>query len=178
MLVMGFCITNQIFSKEKNLITTDLLTLTAGVLNARYEKPFKNNSTLEFRGAILSQNIGDWKLNGFGLGAGYYFYPNKNLLKELFYGPSVNLSIVNAEYTYQTVDINTMTLIKTTDKASGTLISLGFEVGYKWIFKGGYTLGVGVGVGLGIGEITVAGSKLNYGSTGLSRLSLDIGYAW
>lgn len=140
----------------------------------------KNNKTLEFAGAILGQNIGDWKLNGFGIGTGYYIYPNKKIFKELFYGPTINLSMINAEYTYDTIDTSVWpwTTRKVTEKSIGTLIILGFDLGYKWIFEGGFSLGVGAGVGLSIGEIKVSGTKLNYGSTGLTRLSVDVGYAW
>lgn len=38
--------------------------------------------------------------------------------------------------------------------------------------------GLGVGAGYSIGELKVGDEKVNYGGVGLSRASVDLGYAF
>jgi len=171
------CITT--FAEEKNLLSMDLFSLSVGELNAKYEKPFSDSSTIEFRGGILYQSINYWQLKGLDLGLGYYVYSNKRLLKEIFYGPSFDLYIISAEYHYKMIDKSALEKINITYNTGGVLFSVNFNVGYRWIFEGGIALSFGAGIGLDIGEISVDVAKLDYREIQfLRRFFFNIGYVW
>lgn len=168
------------FSAEKNLLTTDAFSLLFGVLNASYEMLLneKTSVSVGLGGSTISTD--DWKISVIGIKGGYYIYPSKTALKGFFVGPAIGFSIVSAEYTYNEITGTWpyWKIQEKTDKASNVLVSISGELGYRWIWESGFSLGLGIGAGFYLGSIEIAGEKAPYGGTGLTRLSVDIGYAW
>jgi len=168
------------FSAEKNVLSTNVLGLLFGAVNAHYEMALNEKTGLSFGIGYSGISTDDWKISATGIGAGYYIYPAKEALKGFFVGPTIGITMVSAEYKYKEITgiWPYWTVEEKTDSASGTYITIGGDLGYRWIWKGGVAFGLGIGVGFTSGEIKIAGEKAPYGGTGLTRLSVDFGYAW
>jgi len=168
-------------STTQKVLTTNILGLAVGSINATYEIPYKtDNKTTALSGSFFSMKTGDWSLTVIGLGAERRIYPNNEVFKGFYYSPSLSVAMVSAKYKYETLSgtFPYYTIEEKEDSSSGFFLGLGFNIGYQWIMKDGFTIGLGIGVGYTLGSIEVAGERAPYGGFGLSKLSIDVGYAW
>ncbi|MGM0568368.1 MAG: DUF3575 domain-containing protein [Elusimicrobiota bacterium] len=151
-------------AQEKSALTTNVLSLLAGSVNANYEFATSRSSSLGINGHFRSISVSDWEMSVSGVGGTYSFYPAEEALSGFFIGPSVGIMGVTAEHLGQ--------------EDSGTFFTLGGHLGYRWVWSGGITLGLAIGAGYTAGEIEIAGETTPISGAGLSRLSADFGYAW
>jgi len=185
-----FLVSSLIFAERnakqtpQKVLTTNILGLAFGSINATYEMPCRmckgNNKTTALSGSLFSMKTGDWSLTAIGLGAERRIYPNGEIFKGFYYSPSLGVAIVSAKYKYEELSgtFPFYTIEEKEESSSGFFLGLGFNIGYQWIMKDALTVGLGIGVGYTIGSLEVAGEKAPYGGFGLSKLSIDVGYAW
>ncbi len=174
-VMLGVLSKGVVFASATQSVTTNILGLAVGSVNGIYEFKKGDKDTIGVGGSIWSISSGDWKLSSTSLGVDYNIYKKGKILEGFYIGPSLWLNMVSAEYTSTT--LVGWTIVKQTEKSSGTFITLGGNLGYKWLLDN-LAIGVGLGVGYTAGSIEVGGSKAPYGGFGLTRLALDIGYAW
>lgn len=161
----------------KNSVTTNVLGMAIGAVNGIYEFEYGDKETVGVGVSMWGLTSGSWKFSSTSLGADYNIYKSGKKFEGFYVGPSVWLNMVSAEYKSLTLN-NALQWVATIEKASGTFFMLGGNLGYKWLWDGGFTLGTGLGVGYTVGSMEVGGEKAPYGGFGLSRFALDIGYAW
>lgn len=162
------------FSAEKNVLSSNVLGLILGSINGTYEFALDEKTGIGLSGYFFSRTFGDWKWSGVGFGGAYNIYPAKKALKGIFVGPSLSFSRLSFEYT----TTPWWGGVETTETSDSTFITIGGNFGHRWIWEGGFTLGLALGVGYTIGEVVIGDKTAPYGGIGLSRLSFDLGYAW
>ncbi len=64
-----------------------------------------------------------------------------------------------------------------TEEGSAFLFGPTGEIGYKWIFQGGFALGLGGEVGYYIGSLEIAGSEIPVSGVGAGA-TINLGYAF
>lgn len=167
LFMFGLAVGNVFAAKRS--VTTNILGMAIGATNAIYEFEAGDKKTLGVGISTWRLDSGSWKLSSSALGVDYNIYQKGKKFEGMYIGPSAWLNMVSAEYT---------PLLATTTKASGTFIMLGANLGYKWLWDGGFTMGIGTGIGYTVGSLAVGGENAPYGGLGLSRFALDIGYTW
>ncbi len=151
-------------SQEENILTINVLELLGGSINGTYEFTSNKSSSLGLSGSFMSMSMSDWDISSWGIGGFYNFYPAEEALSGFFFGPSIGVMGVSAEY------LN--------EEDTGTFFNLGGHLGYRWIWDGGVSLGLAIGAGYTAGEIEIAGDTIPISGVGLTRASVDFGYAW
>jgi len=151
-----------------NVITTNGLGVLIGSLNAEYEFLLNQSAGISIGGNYWSFTIGDFTLRTTGFGVAYLLHPGAEWAKGFYFGPRVGVTMVTGENTSG----------GTTQSNTTTFFNVGADIGYRWIWDKGVVFGLGVGAGYSIGELKVGDEKVNYGGVGLSRASVDLGYAF
>lgn len=168
------------YAQEKGIGSVNLLLgLVSGILNVEYDHKLNPDTSVAGRILYWGYKTGDWKWSAFGAGASYRLYQKKEAMKGLYYGPSVDILTLSAEYTWTDYTWVGWTLVpeEKTEKADSLFITLAGDTGYRWVFKNQITIDLGVGFGYTTGSITIAGTKIPFGGT-VFRTRANVGYAF
>jgi hypothetical protein len=137
---------------QTKTIKANPLGLAFGIANAGFEFSTTESQSLTISGIYFDV----FSISGYGLGADYRFYFDGEAISGWHAGPSLGyLSLED--------DSNN----------SGSIISIGGEVGHQWIFGEHFALDLFVGYGFVTGGDDLEGLDAPAGSIGLS-----LGYAW
>jgi hypothetical protein len=155
--------------KVKQVISFNPVGLIFGIANVEYERNIDDASTWALRGLYWGHETGGWSWSAFGAGGRYrgYFYPKPKAPAGGFWGAGVDLLSMSADYTLWDV----------TESASAFFFGPTGEIGYKWLFGGGFALGISGEVGYYIGSLEILGSEIPASGFGVGA-SVNLGYAW
>ncbi len=137
---------------QEHVVKVNPLGLAFGLANVGYEFSVNDSQSLTISGSYF--NIANIK--GFGAGLEYRFYFDGEAIQGWHAGPSVGFFS-----------------LKDNSSNSGTVISLGGEVGHQWVFGENFALDVFAGYSALIG-----GEKLLGLSGSSPTFGVSIGYAW
>lgn len=138
---------------QSQVIKANPIGLAFGAFNACYEKVLNEKSSLLISGAYFNGGIGDIDVTSFGAGVGYRKYITKKEAPNGFYvQPTLSFGSGSEALT----DVSYLQL------------GIGADLGYQWVWDGGFVLDLGIGpnyrivlgdeasVGNGIGPSAVA----------------------
>ena len=157
---------------QTNIIKTNPIGFAYGNFNATYEKVLNSSSSLVFKGKYnynlflmdeIYKVIGleDVKSGGVGLGYRYYFTHLKKEVPTGFYiNPQASFSFGSAK-------------VDNSSKESLSILGLGAEIGYQFVWSSGFTLDLGIGP-----MYSIASSNGLSASGLLPSATLSIGYAF
>ena len=157
---------------QNNIIKTNPIGFAFGNFNATYERVISSSSSLVFKGQYnynlflmdeIYKVIGleDVKSGGVGLGYRYYFTHLKKEVPTGFYiNPQASFSFGSAK-------------VDNSSKESLSILGLGAEIGYQWVWSSGFTLDLGIGP-----MYSIASSNGLSASGLLPSATLSIGYAF
>ena len=147
---------------QTNIIKTNPITFAFGNFNATYEKVINSSSSLIFKGQYMYKLLGlDVNLGGLGLGYRYYFTHLKKEVPTGFYiNPQASFSFGSAK-------------VDNSSKESLSILGLGAEIGYQFVWSSGFTLDLGIGP-----MYSIASSNGLSASGLLPSATLSIGYAF
>lgn len=134
--------------------------LLKNVLNVTFEYKLSPKNSFTVVGSYYNYNEW-WK--AYGIGGSYRWYidlfkEGKNGLNGFSVGPMLRASWWNFDYNGYTGDTE-------------TLVAIGAEAAYKWVFSGGWTVEPILRLSFGVSEI----SSLGYEPIGAG---INVGYTW
>ncbi len=144
----------------ENCITTNAWPWIASLFNVGYERMIGSSFGLRPRAFYWGWS-GDVKFFGFGVDA--YFHPMAKGISGWFVGPRYDAWIA------------------TGGDASGIMHWIGGMGGYKFIFEGGFTLGVALGAQVNVANsVSVGSSSADLGTIAgtLAAFDLELGWAF
>ena len=168
------------YPNEKNLLSTEVLPLLSGVINASYEKAVSEKSSFSIGAGFLKYSLPDWELSGTAIKTSYKIFPSKNALRGLYIGPTIGIISISAKHTYDEVRTTETgdTVVETkTSSANGSFFGIGGCLGYRWIWTNHVALDLYLSIGSISGEIKVGGERAPFGGTSIGY-GVKIGYAW
>ena len=157
---------------QTNIIKTNPIGFSFGSFNATYEMVISSSSSLVFKVQYnynlflvdeIYKVIGleDVKSGGVGLGYRYYFTHLKKEVPTGFYiNPQASFSFGSAK-------------VDNSSKESLSILGLGAEIGYQFVWSSGFTLDLGIGP-----MYSIASSNGLSASGLLHSATLSIGYAF
>jgi len=164
----------------EKLVTVAPVALMYGRVALNGEIALNDKSAFQPHLDIWNWSSGDWELSWTGLGASYHIFPNDTAPAGFFWGPKVDLMMISAKYAYTIMryysDVGYISTV-TAEESKGNIIVIGIDLGYRWIFKGGFTIDLGGNVYYGMGEVTVANQKAPVGGAGIAP-TINIGLAF
>ena len=104
-----------------------------------------------FRGSYWSPPEPLDDLTLMAAGGEFCFYTAKNG-KGFFYSGTFGASYINWDYKTYSYDLN-FDQVETKESITGTVISPGVNVGYRWAWNNGFTLAPTIGAAYSLGEI-------------------------
>jgi hypothetical protein len=160
--------------KNVNAVSGDVfinpLGLLFGVLNAGYEGKLANNQSWTAQGLFSGRGIGDWSYTMMGVGGSWRFYFDEDKpMQTLFVGPMAE--IVNFSFGYKILDKHY--------NSSSTMLGVGAEGGYQWIFDNGFVITPMLQLVYLAGTVNLESGApaVPFGGVGLG-LGLSVGYAF
>lgn len=142
---------NQLNAQEKN-ISVNPVGLAFGLFNVSYEKALTNNQSISISGLYFNDNTFD--ITGIGAEAGYNYYFSSEVIRGFHIGGNAGALFLS--------DAN----------SSDTVLTLGANAGYKWVFGEHFSLDL-----FASGKY-FTNSKLNGLDTFLPGVGLSVGYTW
>jgi hypothetical protein len=152
LLTLTFAVFTFTLSAQEQAIKVNPIGLAFGVANIGYEFAVNEANTLTFSGLYYDRD----NIEGFGVGAEYRFYFDKNALRGWHAGPSIGYLSLEDDF-----------------NNSAGIVAIGGEIGHQWILSEHFLVDTFAGLGVFTGEsdaIDVNGVSLSLG--------VSIGYAW
>jgi len=162
-----------------NIVSANVLSYLLLFFNVAYERKIFDAMSIRVRASdwALISAVSSGAAGWYGVGADIYFYPAAKACKGFFLGPRIDLIWVGA---------------KTTDSSTGESVTgtydnirVGAQIGYKWVFDGGFEMALALGgwsgisshwtVSSGSASVSQPSDPLN---TFLPTVDYDIGYAF
>lgn len=136
---------------QQQAIKVNPIGLAFGIANAGYEFAVTEANTLTFSGLYYDRD----DVKGFGAGAEYRFYFNKEALRGWHAGPGVGYIALEDDF-----------------NNSAGVFNIGGEVGHQWILGEGFVVDTFATLGFftGGGDVDVDGASFSLG--------VSLGYAW
>jgi len=103
----------------EKLLSTDIFALYKKVINISCEEAL--NKKVGFGLEIATLSSSECTPGTAGVGVFYHFYPSKNALKGFFIGPNFSFVAISA---------------------TGVFSSIGGNLGYRWIWRNGFSFGI------------------------------------
>ncbi|MBN1596494.1 DUF3575 domain-containing protein [candidate division FCPU426 bacterium] len=150
----------------KNNITVQPIGFLFGNGNLEYEAALGDTTAIAGRINYSAWNIGDWSTSAIGGGLSYRFFPvSKQAPRGFWVGPGADILIISSTYE--------------DDTASSTFISVGGDLGYKWIWgeEVGFVLCPSISLRYVSGSLSVGDNELPFGGFGFG-LGLALGLAF
>ncbi len=165
--------------KKNNALYTNIAFLGLGIYNLGYSRAFGDHNSLRVEGVIWGQNIGTIKTSLTGLGVGWHFTTKR--LAGWYIGPKLNYYALTA-----TDSLVSSTLTPYTVEAKGSVMAIGGEFGYQWLWDSGFLINFGLGAQQASANATVTVSDPTIKSTStagtfsglLPILNLNVGWAF
>lgn len=151
-------------TEQKMSITANPVGLIFGIANVQFAYKLNDNMALSIRGSYWGRTIGDWKWSSFGFGGAFQYFPMKSSLRGLYVGPDASVVFMSAEYD--------------DDKDNTTFFGVGAEVGYRFVWKSGFTLDLSTGIQYLIGKLEIGDEEFPYGGFGWAGIGLGLGYSF
>lgn len=155
------------FASSKTL-TVDAYSLSQGIFNGQIEIPRDESSTVVIGGSTGSLNYGVFQADGFGVNAGYRWYPQRNTQNGLFIQGGAGVGFLRLTYTGYDWSGTPVTA-----SANGTVVEFSGMVGYKILLGGGFTLDPAAG--FSVATLSVAGYSA---STSVGGYRIGVGYSF
>jgi len=112
-----------------NAVSVNVWPFLGAFFNIGYERKITDNFSARVRGFYWGLNQEGWGL--FGYGADVFFHPQNKALEGWFLGPRFDSWMASYSKDNQT--------------ATGALYLLGVQGGYRWLFEGGFEMGIALG---------------------------------
>ena len=134
-----------------NAVSVNVWPFLGAFFNIGYERKITDNFSARVRGFYWGLNQEGWGL--FGYGADVFFHPQNKALEGWFLGPRFDSWMASYSKDNQT--------------ATGALYFLGLQAGYRWVFEGGFEMGICLG-GMKNFSASVTSPDANFDLTRLS----------
>ncbi|MBN2753690.1 MAG: DUF3575 domain-containing protein [Candidatus Goldbacteria bacterium] len=112
-----------------NVISVNVWPYLGAFFNLGYERKIIDNLSVRVRGFYWGMNQAGWGLMGYG--ADIFFHPQNKALVGWFVGPRFDSWVASYSENGET--------------ANGALYFLGLQAGYRWVFEGGFEMGISLG---------------------------------
>lgn len=167
----GLCLLFVIFLSKsalgiKNTIYVNILPLLLGNVNVNYERALTPKISAMIGGYYWSFTLREFDFTSTAIKAGIGFYPAGNALRGFYFLPNYVHSIFG------------ITHKPSGEKGVTTGSTISFEVGHRWIWKGGVTFDLSIGGGIRKAETMVGDAKFSMSVTGLTHVGIQFGYSW
>lgn len=154
-LTLLFSVSSLAFAEQT--VTTNPIGMLVGVINAQYEMPLQNSSSLLVNGSLLSWGISNESVTGLSAGIGYRKYMDKE--SEGFFVQGMG-------------EADFITVESGSEKVSGTAAGISGLGGFKWVYGNGFTLELGAGASY------IFSAVGDYSGGFAPSLALNLGYTW
>lgn len=162
-LLLAILSTANTFAQKKvkynQSISANPLGLLFGVFNANYEQQIAPKNSFTINGSYLSYQ--DWAAGS--IGGSYRFYllqEDVRAIQGFSFGPMAQIAFWSwggpASYSYE----------------GGTVLYIGAEAAYKWVFSGGFMVEPILQLRFGVNQLEGLGGFSSY------ALGVNLGYAW
>lgn len=167
-------------TKKNNALYTNVAFLGLGIYNLGYTRAFGDHNALRLEGVMWGLNVGTVKTSLTGLGVGWHFTSKR--LAGWYIGPKLNYYSLTA-----TDSLVSSTLTPYTVEAKGSVMAIGGEFGYQWLWDSGFLINFGLGAQQASANATVTVSDPTITTTAstagnvsglLPILNLNVGWAF
>ncbi len=119
--------------KAENIVAINALSYLVGFFNVSYERKIIDNLSLRVRGMYwpLVNAISNGSGNFFGFGGDLFFYPMGKACTGWFVGPRYDAFFLTAK--------------SGGNEGTWTIMMAGGSAGYRWVWEGGFEMGIGFG---------------------------------
>ncbi|MFH2070075.1 MAG: hypothetical protein ABIJ11_02525 [Elusimicrobiota bacterium] len=152
-----------IAQEQKYAVTFAPLGLLYGAVHVNFDTAINKKTSFSSSLGKWILNLGDWSFSSFSSGFGYKMYPKAGALKGFYWGPRVEMDLLNVKYSYDYLGVHEEVI------AFCTVFTVKLETVYRWIWDG-FTLELGGNIGFASGEILMYTEldKQKYSFTGLN----------
>jgi hypothetical protein len=151
---------------KTNMLSTNPLGIIFGIFNLEYQKGIGDKNAIGISAVYWKPPLIDISIMSGTISYNIY---TKSTFHGFFVKPAVTLGYASWKWT--TIDPTTLAL--TEEKKSAVNFGLGADVGYRWLWNSGFSIGLGGGIKYTLGSY----EGIDFGGVGPSLL-FDLGWAF